>query len=79
MTIYPEDAGLSCIYGSSDTLPEQGIEVKFGNPSTTPAIIAAWQVQETIKIITGIGKPIRNRLLIVDTIAGTVEKIDLNR
>jgi len=78
MTIYPEDAGLSCIYGSSDSLPEQGIEVKIGNPSATPAIIAAWQVQEIVKIITGIGKPIRNHLLILDTIEGIADRIELS-
>lgn len=79
MTIFPEDAGLSCIYGSSDSLPEQGIEVKIGNPSATPAIIAAWQVQEIVKVVTGIGKPIRNRLLILDAIEGIADKIDLSR
>lgn len=76
-TIFPKDAGLYCIYGSSDRFPEQGIEVKIGNPSATPAITAAWQVQEIVKIITGIGKPLRNRLLILDTIEGTADKIDL--
>ncbi len=79
MTIFPGDAGLSCIYGSSGGFPEQGIEVKIGNPSATPAIIAAWQVQEIVKIITGIGKPLRNRLLVLDTIEGFAEKIDLGR
>jgi molybdopterin/thiamine biosynthesis adenylyltransferase len=78
-TIFPKDAGLYCIYGSSDRFPEQGIEVKIGNPSATPAITAAWQVQEIVKIITGIGKPLRNRLLILDTIEGTADKIDLKK
>ena len=78
-TIFPKDAGLNCIYGSSDRFPEQGIEVKIGNPSATPAITAAWQVQEIVKIITGIGKPLRNQLLILDTIEGTADKIDLKK
>jgi len=76
-TIFPKDAGLYCIYGSSGRFPEQGIEVKIGNPSATPAIVAAWQVQEIVKIITGIGKPLRNQLLILDTMEGTADKIDL--
>ncbi|MBN2463344.1 MAG: HesA/MoeB/ThiF family protein [Dehalococcoidia bacterium] len=79
MTIFPGDAGLSCIYGSSGSLPEQGIEIKLGNPSATPAIIAAWQVQEIVKIITGIGKPLRNRLLILDATEGSADMIDLSR
>jgi molybdopterin/thiamine biosynthesis adenylyltransferase len=79
MTIFPEDAGLRCIYGSSGRFPEQGIEVKIGNPSATPAIIAAWQVQEIVKIITGIGKPLRNTLLLLDMMEGTADRIDLSR
>jgi molybdopterin/thiamine biosynthesis adenylyltransferase len=78
MTIFPEDTGLSCIYGRSDNPPEKGIEVKIGNPSATPAIIAAWQVQEIVKIITGIGKPLRNHLLILDAMEGTADKIKLS-
>jgi molybdopterin/thiamine biosynthesis adenylyltransferase len=78
-TIFPEDAGLRCIYGSSDRFPEQGIEVKIGNPSATPAVVAAWQVQEIVKIITGIGEPIRNSLLLLDMMEGTADRIDLSR
>jgi molybdopterin-synthase adenylyltransferase len=78
-TIFPEDAGLSCIYGSSDRLPEQGIEVKIGNPSATPAVVAAWQVQEIIKIITGIGKPLRNCLLLLDMMEGIADRIELSK
>ena len=66
-------------YGYSDSLPEQGIEVKIGNPSATPAMIAAWQVQEIVKIITGIGKTLRNHLLILDAMEGTADKIKLSR
>jgi molybdopterin/thiamine biosynthesis adenylyltransferase len=75
-TIFPEDAGLYCIYGSPGILPERGIEVKIGNPSATPAVVAAWQVQEIVKILTGIGKPIRNALLVLDMIEGTAERIE---
>jgi molybdopterin-synthase adenylyltransferase len=78
-TIFPEDAGFCCIYGSSDRFPEQGIEVKIGNPSATPAVVAAWQVQEIIKIITGIGKPLRNCLLLLDMMEGIAERIELSK
>jgi len=74
-TIFPQDAGLCCIYGSAKK-SEQGIEVKVGNPSATPAVVAAWQVQEIVKIITGIGKPLRNSLLVLDMIEGTAERIE---
>lgn len=77
MTIFPEDRGLVAIYGAPDALPERGIEVATGNPSATPTMIAAWQVQEVIKIITGVGKPLRNRLLMLDASQGTAEEIKL--
>jgi len=79
MTIFPEDVGLSSVYGPSHSLPERGAEVKIGTPSATPAMIAAWQVQEVIKVITGIGKPLRNRLLILDAEEGVVDAIELGR
>jgi molybdopterin/thiamine biosynthesis adenylyltransferase len=75
-TIFPGDAGLCCIYGTSGRFPEHGIETKIGNPSATPAVIAAWQVQEIVKIITGIGEPVRNALLVLDLLQGTVERLE---
>ena len=80
MTIFPEDVGLSSLYeSSSDTMPEQGIETKIGNPPATPAIIAALQVQEVVKIITGVGKPARNQILLVDARECVIDRIELRR
>jgi len=79
MTIYPEDPGLRAIYGAMEEVPEAGIETRLGNPATTPAIVAAWQVQETIKIITGIGEPLRNRLVIIDVLGGSMHSIEVKR
>lgn len=78
MTIFPVDSGLSAIYGATcDTMPEQGIETAIGNPPATPAMIAALQVQEVVKIITGVGEPVRGRILMVDARQSTIEAIDL--
>jgi molybdopterin/thiamine biosynthesis adenylyltransferase len=80
MTIFPEDVGLSSVYGSSsDTMPEQGIETKIGNPPVTPAIIATLQVQEVVKIVTGVGIPIRNQILLVDARECAIDRIELGR
>jgi molybdopterin/thiamine biosynthesis adenylyltransferase len=80
MTILPGDVGLSSIYGaSSDTVPEQGIETRIGNPPATVAMIAALQVQEVVKIITGAGTPIRNQILLVDAREFTIDRIELGR
>lgn len=78
MTIFPEDPGLSSVYGlPSGTVPEHGIEATVGNPPTTVALIAALQVQEVVKIVTGVGTPIRNKILLVDSHEGTADRIEV--
>lgn len=79
MTIFPQDTGLSSIYGPCSASSEQGIETATGNPAATPAMIAALQVQEIVKIITGIGAPTRNQILLVDACQGTVDRIELTK
>lgn len=80
MTIFPEDVGLSSLYGPpSNTMPEQGIEAEIGNPPATVAMIAALQVQEVVKIITGVGTPVRNHILMVDAREYAIDRIQLGR
>lgn len=78
MTILPGDKGLNSICGLSAAGNEHGIETHTGNPAATAAVIAAWEVQEAIKIITGIGNPIRNRLIFLDFADGIFEEISLS-
>ncbi|MDD5397674.1 MAG: HesA/MoeB/ThiF family protein [Dehalococcoidia bacterium] len=75
MTVLPGDKGLSAIYGPGCDV--RGVEAVTGNPSATPTAIAAWEVQEVVKLITGTGEPIRNRLLFVDFADGSLESIPL--
>ena len=75
--IYPEDAGFHSFYGSPTTAPEKGIEVELGNLAGIVSAVASLQVQEAVKIITGIGRPLRNRLLFLDSLTGSVEAISL--
>ena len=75
MTIFPGDPGLRLLYPEGR---EQGVEVQLGNPAATPAMVAAWQVQETVKILLGQGEPLRNRLLYLDALGGTVELLPLH-
>jgi molybdopterin/thiamine biosynthesis adenylyltransferase len=77
MTIFPGDKGLSAICGPCADENSCGVETLTGNPAGTAAIIAAWEVQEAIKIITGIGEPIRNRLLFLDFAGGVIDEIPL--
>jgi len=75
--IYPEDMGLRAFYGDPQTIPEKGIEVQLGNLAGIVSAVASVQVQEAVKIITGLGRPLRNRLLFLDSLNGSTEIISL--
>jgi molybdopterin/thiamine biosynthesis adenylyltransferase len=79
MTVFPGDEGLRAIYGRGDDVPERGIEVQLGNPAATPMMVAAWQIQEVIKILLGTGKLLRNRILVLDAEFGTTEILEVRR
>jgi molybdopterin/thiamine biosynthesis adenylyltransferase len=77
MTIFPEDPGLHTLYGSGDGLPEQGLESQLGTPAATPMAVAAWEAQEVVKIVTGRGRPLRGRLLVIDMESATSQTLEL--
>lgn len=77
MVIFPEDPGLEVIYGDPEKAPEKGVEVELGNLAGIVSAIASLQVQEAIKIITGLGKPLRHRLFFLDSFSGSAEVISL--
>ena len=76
MTIFPEDDGLLGLYGEGP-VPERGIEVEWGNPAATPMMVAAWQVHEVVKLVSGRGKPLRHRMLFMDGETGTVDSLEV--
>jgi molybdopterin/thiamine biosynthesis adenylyltransferase len=76
-TIYPEDIGFRAFYGDPRDTPEKGVEVELGNLPGIVSTIASLQVQEAIKVITGLGRPLRNRLLFIDSLNGVSETISL--
>lgn len=78
MTILPGDAGLRGLYGEQENLPERGLEVHLGTPAATPMAVAAWEVQEVVKILTGRGELLRHRLLVMDMEGDTVEIVRLD-
>ncbi len=73
MTVYPGDPGLKALYLAGE---ERGVEVVEGNPSALPALIAALQVQEVVKIICG-GETIRHGFLFLDTSSNIFQFIPL--
>lgn len=76
MTIFPEDTGLFGLYGN-EHVPEHGIEAQWGNPAATPMMVAAWEVQEAVKLLTGRGEPLRHRLLFMDSEVGAVDSLQV--
>lgn len=75
MTVLPNSKGLETIY--SNNTVKHGIERGLGNPAATPALIAALQVQEVVKVITGKGKVLSNELLQVNTECNCFDVIEL--
>jgi molybdopterin/thiamine biosynthesis adenylyltransferase len=53
----------------------KGVEVKLGNPSFTPAVIASLQVAEVTKVLLGRGRPLSGRSLFVNLLDMTFEEI----
>ncbi|MBC7326125.1 MAG: HesA/MoeB/ThiF family protein, partial [Moorella sp. (in: Bacteria)] len=76
-TVLPTDPGLAAIYGPPESAPDRGVEQELGNPAPTPAIVAAWEVEEVIKLILGIGAPLSRRLLYFDALEGQVQVINI--
>lgn len=65
-TVMPGDQYFEKIYKVKDGA-DRGIETTLGNPAATPALAAAIQVQEVVKVLTGTGKTLNKRLLYFDT------------
>lgn len=60
----PGDNSLETLYFGKEN--HAGVEKEMGNPSFTPALVAALQVTETTKILLNIGDPLSRRLLTID-------------
>ncbi len=70
--IRPNNPVLKYIYGPGyDGKAEKGAELYLGNPAMTPAMLASWQVNETVKILAGLeGVLPENKMLIIDMQSG---------
>jgi len=78
-TIFPGDAGISSFapkpIGNGKT---RGIEVITGIPTATPALAAAIQVSEAVKVMLGRVSALRGKMFYMDTDDWTVEFIELD-
>ncbi len=77
MTIFPQDEGLENIYGKNrdSKSPEKSPASILGVPAVTPAIIASFQVIETIKIILKKDSLLRNMLVYMDMVKCESKKL----
>jgi len=75
-TIFPDDKGLETIYGPSERYEKQEKTSRVSVTSVTPTLVASFQAQEVIKVLLHKGKPLRNRLLLINleepSVKGTV-------
>ncbi len=81
--IFPGDPGFEQIYGrvphggTNGNQGSQGIETWTGNLSFCAGFIASLQASEAVKVLTGKGQTLRNKLLIAELWTNTIEVMDL--
>ncbi len=80
MTIFPQDSGLSSLYGSEwieadrHTRPESIL----GVPTLMPSLLASLQAGEVFKIILKRGRPFRNVMVHIDLESGRIDEFFLD-
>ncbi|MEW6665652.1 MAG: ThiF family adenylyltransferase [Thermodesulfobacteriota bacterium] len=76
MTVFPEDRGLSLVYGrdAPQEKDPRSPEAVLGVPALMPCLIATLEAAEVLKILLGRGSPVRNSLLHVDLLAGEMNR-----
>ncbi len=74
--VYPEDQGLSRIYGDPGTALPKGVEMVLGTLPFAAISMAAVECAEVVTIALGRPAPLRNRLFITDLTDHTAELID---
>lgn len=73
-TIFPGDSFFDRIYPDKE---KTVIDTSMGNPSFSPAIIAGYEVAEAIKVLTGKGESIRNKMLFIDLLTNQQQLIEV--
>lgn len=78
MTIYPQDDGLAALYGEGTAAcPDGSPEATLGVAAVTPALVAALQVMEMVKVLLHRGTTLRNRMLYVDLDQAAFQELSL--
>ena len=74
---YPEDRGLSRVYGPPDKAARRGVEKTMGTLPFAAITLAAMECAEVVSMAVGNPSVLRNRLLFTDLIDHTLEIVDL--
>lgn len=76
--IYPEDPGLSLIYGEPEDVQPRGVEKSLGTLPYSAITMAAIECAEVISYITGKSPALRSRLLFADLSDYSLELLSLS-
>lgn len=76
-TVFPEDRGLRLIYGDPEKAPLKGAETALGTVPFSVTLLAALECAEVVKVILANGRPLRDKLMVVDLFDGVIEVLNL--
>ncbi len=76
-TVFPEDQGLSLIYGDPEDVDAKGAETTLGTLSHAITILSALECAEVVKVLLKKENSLRNQLLIMDLADYTFEVLAL--
>ena len=77
-TVFPGDVSFVTLYGAhEDSDSGEGAQKAEGNLPFTAGAIASFQAAEAVKVLLGRQDVLRNRLLMVDLLFGSVEEMTL--
>lgn len=80
-TIFPGDRTFDDIYGkpAAGAEKERSFDAVLGNMSFGPAMVAAFETSEAVKVLLGRGKGLRRKLLVINLLDNDFEVINLNK
>ena len=76
--VYPQDPGLSLVYGQPETVPPKGVEKSLGTLPYTVFTMAAVECAAVVSCLTGKPPVLRNRLLFADLSDCTLELLNFS-
>ncbi len=77
-TVFPGDVSFVSLYGAEEGAIEgEGVQKTEGNLPFTAGVVASFQAAEAVKVLLKKGDSLRNRLLMIDALFGSVEEMPL--